>query len=312
MKKLLYLLFAITLLGCGSIDDGNPCLYNPTFTTSVVTNITETSATLNSVISIVSQNCEDPINTEQGFVYATTAQSTTNNTQVNVSGTDISAVIENLEPNTTYYVRAFLTNTIGDFYGDEVSFTTNPLDTTPPIITIIGDNPLEINIGENYTELGATATDDIDGDITQDIIVDSSNLNTTLAGNYTVTYSVSDSSNNSTNEQREVTVLNDSASFSLVGTWVGTTTDSDDNSEGQVELMFNSDSNGAINIDWSQGQQEDIFADTFTWTSDDNQINIDYSDSDNGSEILYYSFVNQNTVEISGEGDDESMTLTRQ
>ena len=70
----------------------------------------------------------------------------------------------------------------------------------------------------------------------------------------------------------------DSSSFSLVGTWAGTITDSEDNSEGQVELMFNSDSNGAINIDWSQGQQEDIFADTFTWTSDDNQINIDYSD----------------------------------
>ena len=105
---------------------------------------------------------------------------------------------------------------------------------------------------------------------------------------------------------------NDSSSFSLVGTWAGTVTDSEDNSEGQVELMFNSDSTGAINIDWSQGQEEDVFGDTFTWTSDDNQININYSDPDNGSEILYYSFVNQNTVEISGDGDGESTTLTRQ
>ena len=105
---------------------------------------------------------------------------------------------------------------------------------------------------------------------------------------------------------------NDSSSFSLVGTWVGTVTDSEDNSEGQVELMFNSDSTGAINIDWSQGQEEDVFGDTFTWTSDDSQININYSDPDNGSEILYYSFVNQNTVEITGSGDDESTTLTRQ
>jgi hypothetical protein len=39
---------------------------------------------------------------------------------------------------------------------------------------------------------------------------------------------------------------NDSSSFSLVGTWAGTITDSEDNSEGQVELMFNSDSTGAI------------------------------------------------------------------
>ena len=105
---------------------------------------------------------------------------------------------------------------------------------------------------------------------------------------------------------------NDSSSFSLVGTWAGTVTDSEDNSEGQVELMFNSDSTGAIDIDWSQGQEEDFFGDTFTWTSDDSQININYSDPDNGSEILYYSFVNQNTVEITGSGDDESTTLTRQ
>ena len=105
---------------------------------------------------------------------------------------------------------------------------------------------------------------------------------------------------------------NDSSSFSLVGTWAGTVTDSEDNSEGQIELMFNSDSTGAINIDWSQGQEVDIFADTFTWTSDDSKININYSDPNNGSEILYYSFVNQNTVEITGSGDDESTTLTRQ
>ena len=105
---------------------------------------------------------------------------------------------------------------------------------------------------------------------------------------------------------------NDSSSFSLVGTWAGTITDSEDNSEGQVELMFNPDSTGAINVDWSQGQEEDVFGDTFTWTSDDSQININYSDPDNGSEILYYSFVNQNTVEISGDGDGESTTLTRQ
>ena len=105
---------------------------------------------------------------------------------------------------------------------------------------------------------------------------------------------------------------NDSSSFSLVGTWAGTVIDSEDNSEGQVELMFNSDFTGAINIDWSQGQEEDVFGDTFTWTSDDSQININYSDPDNGSEILYYSFVNQNTVEIYADGDAESTTLTRQ
>ena len=121
MKKLTYLFLALLIVAC-SDDEGNPCVYNPTLTTSAVTNITETSATLNGVISIVSENCEDPTNTEQGFVYATTIQPTIANTQVNVNGADITTTLENLEPNTTYYVRTFLTNAFGEFYGNEVSF----------------------------------------------------------------------------------------------------------------------------------------------------------------------------------------------
>ena len=124
MKKLIYLFLGLLIFAC-SDDEGNPCVYNPTLTTSAVTNVTETSATLNGVISIVSENCEDPTNTEQGFVYATTIQPTTNNTQVNVNGTDITTTLENLESNTTYYARAFLTNVFGAFYGNEVSFMTN-------------------------------------------------------------------------------------------------------------------------------------------------------------------------------------------
>jgi uncharacterized protein (TIGR02145 family) len=208
MKKLL-LLSAILIFAC-SDDEGNPCVYEPTLTTQAATDITETSATLNGVISIVSENCDVPNNTEQGFVYSTEIQPTLEDIQVNVNGTNISTTIEGLTPNTTYYVRAFLTNNLGDFYGDEVSFSTEELDLTPPVITIIGVNPLEINIGEDYTEFGATATDDIDGDITQDIIIDSSNVNTALAGNYTVSYSVSDLSNNSTSEQRVVVVIDNS------------------------------------------------------------------------------------------------------
>ncbi len=123
MKKLL-LLSALFIFAC-SDDEGNPCIYEPTLTTEAVTDITETSATLNGVISIVSENCEVPNNTEQGFVYSTEIQPTLEDTQVNVNGTNISTTIEGLTPNTTYYVRAFLTNNFGDFYGDEMDFTTN-------------------------------------------------------------------------------------------------------------------------------------------------------------------------------------------
>ena len=105
----------LTLLFTCSDDEGNLCQYQPTLTTLEVDEITEFTATLNGLVSVVSQNCDDPINTEQGFVYSTEIQPTINNSQVNVNGVEISVTLENLEPNTTYYARVFLTNALGEF-----------------------------------------------------------------------------------------------------------------------------------------------------------------------------------------------------
>jgi uncharacterized protein (TIGR02145 family) len=137
MKKLL-LLSALLVFACTD-EEGNPCVYEPTLETNAITNITGTSATLNGIISIVSENCDVPNNTEQGFVYSTEIQPTLEDTQVNVNGTNISTTIEGLTPNTTYYVRAFLTNTFGDFYGNEVSFSTlaGPLNCDGSVVPTI-------------------------------------------------------------------------------------------------------------------------------------------------------------------------------
>ena len=121
MKKIL-LLSALLIFACTD-DEGNPCVYEPTLSTEAVTDITETSATLNGIIAIVSENCDVPNNAEQGFVYSTEIQPTLADIQVNVNGANISATIEGLTPNTTYYVRSFLTNTLGEFYGNEIDFT---------------------------------------------------------------------------------------------------------------------------------------------------------------------------------------------
>jgi len=71
-----------------------------------------------------------------------------------------------------------------------------PLDTTPPVITLLGNNPQEITTGATYTELGATAMDNVDGDISGSIVIDSSAVDTSSADSYPVTYNVTDSSGN--------------------------------------------------------------------------------------------------------------------
>ena len=45
------------------------------------------------------------------------------------------------------------------------------IDTYPPLITINGDLALTLEAGANYTELGAKATEDEDGDLSDSILV---------------------------------------------------------------------------------------------------------------------------------------------
>jgi len=78
-------------------------------------------------------------------------------------------------------------------------------DEEAPAITILGDNPLEVDENGTYTEPGATATDNIDGDITESIAT-TGTVDTSAIGTYTITYTVSDASGNETVVTRTVEV----------------------------------------------------------------------------------------------------------
>ncbi|SDE23050.1 protein of unknown function [Pricia antarctica] len=71
-----------------------------------------------------------------------------------------------------------------------------PVDSTPPVITLTGNNPQIIEVGQPYAELGATATDNFDGNVTSAVIVNNSAININQLGDYSVTYDVTDAAGN--------------------------------------------------------------------------------------------------------------------
>ena len=92
-----------------------------------------------------------------------------------------------------------------------LSLIVNPvLDTTSPIITLNGANPQNIIVGNAYAELGATATDNLDGDLTSEITITGS-VDTNIIGSYTLTYTVLDEAGNTDTETRTVNVVSPSA-----------------------------------------------------------------------------------------------------
>lgn len=97
-----------------------------------------------------------------------------------------------------------VTTTI-DLGGVAGTFTsTTVADTDAPVITLTRGNITHIE-GDPWVEPGYTATDNVDGDITANVVITGS-VDVNTSGNYTLTYTVSDSSNNSTSVTRNVTV----------------------------------------------------------------------------------------------------------
>lgn len=92
------------------------------------------------------------------------------------------------------------------------TFTVNgPADTTPPVITLNGTTPVSVEFGSTYTDDGATASDDVDGDITSNIATVNP-VDTSVLGTYTVTYDVDDAAgNHATQVTRTVNVVDTTA-----------------------------------------------------------------------------------------------------
>ena len=75
-----------------------------------------------------------------------------------------------------------------------------------PVITLTGKNSVTINRGDDYIDLGATAYDKEDGNITYKIVTDTTGVNVNSAGVYKVIYRVTDSNGVTSNATKIVTV----------------------------------------------------------------------------------------------------------
>ena len=85
-----------------------------------------------------------------------------------------------------------------------LSVSTFVIDTTAPIITLNGDNPMDVLQGSTFTDPGATATDDVDDTVA---VVENGTVDTSTVGSYTRTYTATDAAGNVATETRTVNVI---------------------------------------------------------------------------------------------------------
>ncbi|WNH08661.1 immunoglobulin-like domain-containing protein [Thalassobellus suaedae] len=179
-KQILILILAITFLGCED-DEGN--------LPKVVAGFTHTINVDNGVVTFINIS-ENATNYSWDFGEGST-----------------SMLINPVKayPPGEYLVTLKATNVAGatEVFVDTIVIS----DVGAPVITLLGDTTINIMLGGSFTDPGATATDDLDGDITTNIVVAGDTVDVNTAGTYVITYNVSDAAGNAATQRTRTVIV---------------------------------------------------------------------------------------------------------
>lgn len=146
MKKL-FLLLALSFFifnGCNK-DDDNSTTTLPTITTTAISDITENTAVSGGEVTDDGGSSV----TARGICWSTNSNPTIsdNKTSDSVGTGSFTSSLTGLTENTTYYVKAYATNSQGTAYGNEQSFTTTNTSTSGTVTDIDGNTYPTVIIG---------------------------------------------------------------------------------------------------------------------------------------------------------------------
>jgi uncharacterized protein (TIGR02145 family) len=179
------------------------------------TEITRTNIfNLDNTKPVITMNGTSPVTVNKGSLY-TDAGATASDAHSGTNGSVTATGSVNVNVVGTYTI----TYTVSDKAGNDavvVIRIINVVDVSAPIITIKGDNPATINVGSIYSDAGAIAVDDVDGDVTNSIQT-TGTVNPSVVGTYTITYTVSDTAGNISTAKRTVNVVDNIAPTVVFG-----------------------------------------------------------------------------------------------
>jgi hypothetical protein len=192
-----------------------------------------------------------------------------------------------------------------------------PPDTTPPVITLNGDTEIFLVKGATYIDAGATAVDDVDGDIAV-VAYGVENVNTSVVTTYVLLYTATDQAGNMATVERTVHIV---AHLYISKDTFGL--NNGDGNDWQVWAF-----NGSNIYDWSDTYVGDYLREQFKvqayaggfWCSEclqrgifnrDPRLGFDYNDvSISGLEDDIQNNSNDTTYDVAYQWDSSGYTYT--
>jgi MYXO-CTERM domain-containing protein len=143
---------------------------------------------------------------ELGSIYIDAGATASDNIDGDISANLVTVSDVNTGAVGTYTVTYNVSDAAGNAAVEVTRTVTVTPDATKPTITLLGDATAELAVGGTYVDAGATATDNIDGDITSSIVAVST-VDVDTVGTYTVTYGVSDAAGNAADEVTRTVIV---------------------------------------------------------------------------------------------------------
>lgn len=166
-------------------------------------------STTSTIIATVLDQFGNPVS-GQSVTLAKTAGTGTPIITTSPATTNASGVATFTVKSTTADTDTFTAS--GSTYSKTANVAFTGTDTTPPVITILGSNPVSVEAGTTYADAGAAASDNIDGNITANIVTTGLPVDTSVLGTHLVNYNVDDAAHNhATQATRTVNVVDTTA-----------------------------------------------------------------------------------------------------
>ncbi len=203
-----------SIVTSGTVNTNTPGIYTVTYSVSdAAGNNASTIRTVNviadTIAPVITLNGSSSVTLELQQAYNELGATATDNIDGDLTSSIVTSGSVNTNVAGTYTITYSVSDAAGNSDSTTRTVTVNP-DTTAPVISLVGASIINLNVGDSYTDQGATATDNIDGNLTSSIVV-SGSVNTNVSGNYTLTYNVSDAAGNAATPVSRVVNVNEVA-----------------------------------------------------------------------------------------------------
>jgi surface protein len=206
----------ITITTSGSVNTAVIASYTVTYTATdaagnAATPVTRIVNVVDVTAPVITLNGEAVIEHNYGDVYTDAGATAIDGIDGNIDATTSDTIL--IDKIGSYGI----TYTATDAAGNEavgVERTVKVVDLVGPVISLNGGNTITLGKGRVYKELGATALDNVDGEMT--LSAPTGTVDNTIIGQNTLTYSITDAAGNTSSLERIIEVV---APRPFITTW---------------------------------------------------------------------------------------------